>query len=61
MSPPRCAAAGHPDAAAEKMVAVLRHIRLERGREPTGGVPEVLGRPPLDFAGYVARTEFGTG
>ncbi|MEU4836289.1 NAD(P)H-binding protein [Streptosporangium sp. NPDC023615] len=54
-------AAGYPDAEADEMIAVLRHIRLERGWEPTDGVLEALGRPPLDFADYVARTDFGTG
>ncbi|GAA3040060.1 NAD(P)H-binding protein [Streptosporangium longisporum] len=55
------AAAGYPDAVAEEMIAVLRHVRLERGWEPTDGVLRVLGRPPRDFAEYVARTDFGTG
>lgn len=48
-------AAGYPDAVTEEMVAVLRHIRLGRGPEPTDGVREVLSRPPRDFSDYVAR------
>ncbi|MFI6511955.1 NAD(P)H-binding protein [Streptosporangium sp. NPDC050855] len=55
------AATGRPDAVAEEMIAVLRHVRLERGWEPTDGVLRALGRPPRDFADYVARTDFGTG
>lgn len=53
-------AAEHPEAEADEIIAVLRHVRLERGWEPTDGVLEVLGRPPRDFSDYVART-FGTG
>lgn len=49
-------AAGRPAAEADEMVAVLRHIRLERGWAPTDGVLEVLGRPPRDFSDYVTRT-----
>lgn len=54
-------AAGYPGAVIDDTVAVLRHIRLERGSEPTDGVREALGRPPRDFSDYVARTSFGTG
>ena len=53
-------AAGYPDAVTDEMIAVLRHIRLELGPEPTNGVREALGRPPRDFSDYVARTSFGT-
>jgi len=49
-------AAGYPTAEADEMIAVFRHIRLERGWEPTDGVMQVLGRPPRDFADYVAQS-----
>ncbi|MFD5712875.1 hypothetical protein ACFWHW_21260 [Streptomyces pharetrae] len=52
------AAAGYPDAAADEMIMVLRHIREERGATVTDGVREALGRPARDFAEYVARTGF---
>lgn len=51
--------ADYPDAVIEETITVLRHIRLERGSEPTDGVREALGRPPRDFSDYVARTDFG--
>ena len=51
---------GYPDAMTDETIAVLSHIRLERGSEPTDGVREALGRPPRDFSDYVARTDFGT-
>lgn len=53
-------AAGYPDAVTEETIAVLRHIRLGLGPEPTDGVREALGRQPRDFGDYVARTTFGT-
>ena len=53
-------ALGYPDATTDETIAVLSHIRLERGSEPTDGVLEALGRPPRDFSDYVARTDFGT-
>lgn len=49
-------AAGNPRAEANEMIAVFRHIRLERGWDPTDGVMRALGRPPRDFADYVARS-----
>jgi uncharacterized protein YbjT (DUF2867 family) len=52
------AAAGYPDAVADELVMVLRHIREERGATVTDGVREALGRPARDFAEYVARTGF---
>lgn len=54
------AAADYSDSVIDETVAVLGHIRLERGSEPTDGVQEVLGRPPRDFSDYVRRTNFGT-
>jgi uncharacterized protein YbjT (DUF2867 family) len=53
-------ALGYSDALTDETIAVLRHIRLGRGPEPTDGVREALGRPPRDFSDYVARTDFGT-
>lgn len=54
-------AADSPAADIEETIAVLRHIRRERGSEPTDGVREVLGRLPRDFREYVARTSFDSG
>jgi uncharacterized protein YbjT (DUF2867 family) len=55
------ATAGYPESVIDETIAVLRHIRLERGSEPTDGVVEALGRPPRDFSDYVGRTSFGSG
>ena len=55
------AAAGHPESMIAETIAVLRHIRLERGAEPTDGVFRALGRAPRDFGDWVARTSFATG
>lgn len=54
------AAAGYPDAVVDEMITVLRHLREERGAEPTDGVREALGRAPRDFTDYVRRTDFST-
>ncbi len=54
------AASGYPAPMIDETIAVLRHIRLERGSEPTDGVLEALGRPPRDFSDYVARIDFGS-
>ncbi|KUH40672.1 MULTISPECIES: NAD(P)H-binding protein [Streptomyces] len=51
-------ARGYPDAVADELPAMYRHIREERGATVTDGVREALGRAPRDFAEYVARTDF---
>lgn len=54
------AAAGHPGAVVDEMITVLRHVREQRGAEPTDGVREALGRAPRDFTDYVRCTDFST-
>ena len=55
------AAADRPEAMIAETIAVLRHIRLERGAEPTDGVFQAIGRAPRHFGAWVARTSFATG
>jgi uncharacterized protein YbjT (DUF2867 family) len=48
-------AQGYPEVAAETLRAIFAVLRAGHIEKPAEGVQRVLGRPPIDFAAYVAR------